>query len=49
MTIKIWTTKIKEITPIGDRYKILLEETAFYPGGPTFDLGTINDMLSGGI
>ena len=43
---KSWTTKIKEITPIGDRYKILLEETAFYPGGggQPFDLGTINDI-----
>lgn len=42
--IKSWTTNILEIIPAEKGYAIVLEESAFYPGGggQPCDLGTIN-------
>lgn len=43
---KPWTTNITEIHPLKKGYAIVLEESAFYPGGggQPCDLGTINNQ-----
>lgn len=43
---KPWTTKMIEIQDLKKGYAIVLEQTAFYPGGggQACDLGTINDQ-----